>query len=140
MSRFEIRFVPQRTPSPVSFWVHRAADPKLDAEGWIRAERHVPPMPRPTPGRGFPVLHVTTGKRELVFASSAEVEHVIQVLSRNPLPDTLSLSRARHATAGPNQHWLSRFPTELASRERRARLVALLERALAAVRRDGVEF
>jgi len=140
MPRFEIRYTPHRTPSPVSFWVHRAEDPARDADGWIRAERHVPPMPGPAGGRGFPNLHVSVGTRELHFASSDEVRHVIDVLSRNPLPDTRSLARARHAVAGPNRHWLSRFPTELRPRARREKLVKLLERALESVRREGVPF
>jgi hypothetical protein len=140
MPRFELRYSPARTPSPVSFWVHRAADPALDAEGWIRADRHHPPMPPAVAGRGFPNLYVEVGERELHFASSVEVRHVIEILSRNPLPTTRALSRARHATAGPNQHWLARLPGELRSSKRRQQLVKLLERALEAVGREGAGF
>lgn len=133
MARFEIRHTRERTPGPVSFWVHRPADPDREDEAWIRAERHLPPMPGPTPGRGYPNLHVHVGAVELHFASSAEVRHVIEVLAQNPLPSVARLCADRHPQAGPNRHWLSRWPASLASAEKRREVVRALERALASV-------
>lgn len=126
MKRYEIVYSDDYRPSPVSFWVHQ----HLDAEAWLNAEDFDPPLPRPVPGCGWASLLVDVDGVRLVFSSTEEVEHVIDVLSQNPLPTTRQLSIQRGTTVGPNRHWLSRLPAKAKPAKFRDKLVRYLKRCL----------
>ena len=121
-----IEFSPQYVASPVSFWVHV----HKDGGSWREATEFDPPLPKPVPGRGWPRLMVEFDGVELEFSSVHEVHHVIDVLSRNPLPSTRKLSTLRDPQAGPNKHWLSRLPARAKKQKYRVRLIAYLQDAL----------
>jgi hypothetical protein len=87
--------------SPLTPWVHKG----VDALYW-KATLFDPPMPRATPGKGWPVWVVEYRGRELVFASPEEIEHAIDILSRKVLPAARKLGRPYRAV---NSHWLSRL-------------------------------
>lgn len=108
--------------TPVSFWAHR----HFDADSWISAKTFDPPLPAPVPGRGWAQLVVEFDGIELRFSSAAELDHVVDILSRNPLPTTRRLSELRGTAAGPNTHWLSRLPSIAKPLGFRRRLVAYL--------------
>ena len=110
--------------TPVSFWAHR----HLDGESWSAATRFDPPLPAPVPGKGWAQLLVQFDGVELAFSSPAELDQVIDVLSRNPLPTTRRLSELRGTTRGPNAHWLSRLPSSAKPQGFRRRLVTYLAR------------
>jgi hypothetical protein len=62
-----------------------------------------------------------------------QLDHVIDVLSRKPLPTSRQLSLRRGARFGPNGHWLSRLPAELKAPRKRAKLVQVLRAVRAQV-------
>ena len=123
MKKTRISFTPCFERSPVSFWVHKY----IDGEAWSTATKFDPPLPRPTPGKGWARAEVEFDGFLLEFASINELDHVIDVLGRNPLPTTRQLSDEWGTGAGPNGHWLSRFPSKLKSQKHRARLVSYLK-------------
>ncbi len=108
--------------TPISFWAHR----HLDAGAWADAKRFDPPLPAPVPGRGWAQLVVELDGVTLRFSSPAELDQLIDVLSRNPLPTTRRLSELRGTTVGPNGHWLSRLPARAKPQRFRKKLVAYL--------------
>ncbi|MEZ5669916.1 MAG: hypothetical protein R3F55_21275 [Alphaproteobacteria bacterium] len=126
MKKATIGYTPRFRPSPVSAWVHVPTGP---VPAWRDAGAYSPPLPGPVGGRGWPVLDVEVDGVALTFSSLAELDHVIDVLSRNPLPTTRQLSAARGNGAGPNGHWLSRLPAKAKPARFRAVLVARLRRA-----------
>jgi hypothetical protein len=105
--------------APMAYWVHI---PVADALGAFD-----PPAPLPVPHQGHRFLRVEFGQHELVFSSPAQFQHLIDVLSTSPLPTSRQLSAARGDTAGPNSHWLSRFPADLKSPRTREALVRQLK-------------
>jgi hypothetical protein len=125
MKRAAITFSKAFQPSPVSFWVHH----HRDADNWTASQKFDPPLPKPVPGRGWAKLEVEFDGVHLIFSSVEEVRHVIDVLSKNPLPTTRRLSQDRGTTMGPNSHWLSRLPSKAKSLAFRLRLVPFLEEA-----------
>ena len=122
MKHYQIKYTAQWTPSPVSFWVHRP----VDAEHWANATQFDPPIPRGVPGKGWPALEVELDGVCLRFASLVELEHVMDVLSRNPLPTTRRLAQVSGTARGPNSHWLSRLPAKAKPKKFRQKLVAYL--------------
>lgn len=63
----------------------------------------------------------------LVFATPQELDHFIDVLSRNPLPNGGSLIKGRIRPGKPNGHWLSRLPTKARSWKFRQKLCRYLQ-------------
>ena len=110
--------------SPISFWVHRHPEGTV----WSESETHEPPFPPPVPGRGWPQLVVEFDGVKMLFSSAAELDHVIEVMTQNPLPTTRRLSELRGTSMGPNRHWLSRLPARAKRRAYRERLVVYLEK------------
>ena len=125
MKNIRVSFSERYQPTPVSFWVHR----NLNSDVWVEASQFHPPLPKAVPGKGFVRVHVECNGVELVFASVYEIDHVIAVLDRNPLPTTRRLSADRDSEIGPNSHWLSRLPGKAKSARARKDLVRLLGRA-----------
>lgn len=125
MKQATIRYSRCYRPGPVSFWAHV---PRAGAVS-RGAAAYDPPLPGPVAGKGWPILDVEVNGVALTFSSMAEVEHVIDVLSRNPLPTTRRLSALRGAAFGPNKHWLSRLPAKAKSAKFRRVLVAYLRKA-----------
>ncbi|MEQ1505510.1 MAG: hypothetical protein ABMB14_24975 [Myxococcota bacterium] len=109
---WRLEWRPRFTPSPLTYWVHGAT------------------VPAPT-ARGYPWVVVERRGHCLGFASADELRHAIGVLSRRVLPRPSALAGPPHGHA--NQHWLSRFPTDLRSWRVRTALVAELRDALAAL-------
>lgn len=124
MSRkFHFTFEAHWRGAPGAFWVH------VPVEG--QPEAFAPSAPLAVPHKGFAMLHVAFEKYELLFSSSAQLEHYIEVLSKIALPTSRQLCAASGLTAGPNQHWLSRLPGELKSPKKRSSLVKALVAAKA---------
>jgi hypothetical protein len=129
-SKFHITFEPDWRGAPGAFWVHVPVDGQSEA--------FAPPAPLPVPHKGFATLHVEFEAYDLLFSSSAQLEHYIEILSKSPLPTSRQLSAARGlTTAGPNQHWLSRLPATLKSPRSRQSLVKALIAARAFVAADS---
>lgn len=124
MKKASVVYLEKYEATPLSFWVHR----QLDTKTKRNAKRFDPPLPGPVPGRGWVQLIVEFDGVEVRFSSSAELDHFIDILSRNPLPTTRRLSELRETTAGPNSHWLSRLPARAKPHDFRRRLVAYLQR------------
>ncbi len=106
---------------PGAFWVH------LPVEG--KPDTFAPPAPLAIPHKGYPVLQVEFEDCDLLFSSTAQLDHYIDVLSRTALPTSRQLSNASGLKTGPNQHWLSRLPGELKSLKKRQALVKVLSAA-----------
>ncbi len=124
MKKASVLYLDAYQATPLSFWTHRP----LDAEVWADAKRFDPPLPGPVAGRGWAQLVVELDGVVVRFSSAAELDHFIDVLSRDPLPTTRRLSELRGTTLGPNRHWLSRLPSRAKPRDFRRRLVAYLQR------------
>lgn len=98
------------TATPLSFWVHT----NLDHEIWMHATDFDPPLPKPVPGKGWPMLTVAHNGLDLAFASAQELHHFMQVIAQNPLPTADQLSKSR-GTGLSTLHWLSRLPASAKS-------------------------
>ncbi len=107
--------------SPMAYWVHgqRGHPWPLDVTD-LNA-------PRPVGRCGYPVLVVEFGRYRLQFSSSAQLEHCIEVLSRQPLPPAWRLCAERGLPFCSNSHWLSRLPAALKTSKMRAALVRRLQ-------------
>ena len=116
MKRHEILYHPTFTATPLSFWVHRHLDEDV---AWVSSRTFDPPLPKPVPALGWPMLKVEFNGLELYFASAQELHHFMRVISQNPMPTSTQLSKMRGTTLGPNQHWLSRLPAKAKSAKMR---------------------
>jgi hypothetical protein len=125
MKKLYVLFTPEFLPSPVSFWAHQ----HIGSDVWRGATSYEPPLPNPIPGKGWARIEVELDGVILEFASAHEIAHVIDVLSKNPLPSTRRLSEERGTSHGPNSHWLSRLPAKAKSQKFRQRLVKFLKKA-----------
>ena len=76
------------------------------------------------------MLIINTLGVELEFASVAEVEHFLSVISQKNMPTTQQLSRQRTKNYGPNRHWLSRLPAAIKPWSKRERIIPVIENAL----------
>src|SRR5262245_38226984 len=119
ISRFRFTYEADWRSAPMAYWVHL---PSTDVPGEFE-----PPAPPKIPRKGYSFLHFEFGRHELVFSSPAQLQHLIDILSRSPLPTSRQLSLARGGAVGPNSHWLSRFPSELKSPKVRQVLVRHLK-------------
>jgi hypothetical protein len=60
------------------------------------------------------------------FASLAELDHCVEILSQRVLPTSRRLSEIRGTGYGPNNHWLSRLPKGTKTWKHRQKAVAYL--------------
>jgi hypothetical protein len=118
ISRFRFMYEPDWRTAPMAFWVHVPSTTLGAFE---------PAAPPKVPRLGYSFLKFEFGEHELVFSSPAQLQHMIDVLSKKPLPTSTQLSAARGASVGPNGHWLSRLPAELKSPKTREVLVRHLK-------------
>ncbi|MCU0754006.1 MAG: hypothetical protein MUE46_02650 [Xanthomonadales bacterium] len=96
----QYRFIANRQHTPMAPWVPLpVVEPPSGTQGLA--------------ANGHAVLIVQIGAFDLIFASLAELDHFLDVLSRRPLPRPARLVAAAGRTGGPNGHWLSRLPTAL---------------------------
>ena len=126
MKKWRIEYRPNYTETPLSFWVHK----HVDHEIWSYAKAFEPPLTKAIPCKGYPLLIVNAFGIELEFASVAEVEHFLAVISEKNMPTTQQLSRQRTDNYGPNRHWLSRLPSCLKPWSKRERIIPIVESAL----------
>jgi hypothetical protein len=126
MKKWRIEFNDKYTSSPLSYWVHE----HIDCGVWLQATVFEPPLPRPIPGKGYPLLIVNALGCELRFASVAEVEHFLAIIRQKNLPTSRQLSSHRSGNHGPNSHWLSRLPSSLKPWSKRQRIIPVVEDAL----------
>ena len=126
MKKWRIEYRPEFPATPLSFWVHK----HVDHEVWIYAKKFEPELPKAIPGKGYPLLIVNVLGIELEFASVAEIEHFLTVISRKNMPTAQRLSRQRADNYGPNRHWLSRLPSGLKPWSKRERIIPIIENAL----------
>ena len=110
MKKHWIEYTEKRMASPISYWVYI----EKDSQYWYQATEFDPPLPRAIPGEGYPYYYVEIDGFTFRFASLAEIDHCIDILSRKLLPTTLSLREARDTTL-LNKHWLSRLPGKVKS-------------------------
>lgn len=71
------------------------------------------------------LLHLQFDGVGLRFATPREIDHVVDVLSKNPLPSGHSLVPGVRL-GRPNSHWLSRLPSKAKSLKFRKRLCGFL--------------
>ena len=126
MKKWRIEYNSNYTETSLSFWVHK----HLDHEVWSYAKKFEPVMPKAIPCKGFPMLILNVLGVELEFASVAEVEHFLSVISQKNMPTTQRLSRQRTNNYGPNRHWLSRLPSDIKPWSKRERIIPIVENAL----------
>jgi hypothetical protein len=126
MKKWRIEYNSNYIETPLSFWVHK----HLDHEVWCYAQAFEPVLPKAIPCKGFPMLIVDALGVELEFASVAEVEHFLSVISQKNMPTTQQLSRQRTNNYGPNRHWLSRLPSSIKPWSKREQIIPIVERAL----------
>jgi hypothetical protein len=120
MKRYSVRFNDVLVPSPMTFWVHKPVDTPL----WYQAMVFDPSLPSVVPGKGFPYVYVEFDDFVFGFASLAELDTCIAVLSQKNLPATDSETHARGT--GPGAHWLNKLPGRVKSWRYRSRLVRYL--------------
>ena len=114
-SRFRFSFEPDWMAAPLAYWVHVPVSNSTT--------EFDPPAPEHIPHKGFCFLRVELGEEELIFSSTAQLNHFVEVFAKKPLPTSRQLSAARGTGAGPNGHWLSRLPKELKSPSKRVMVV-----------------
>ena len=125
MKRHWIEYAEAWTPQPMSFWVHR----ETDGRSWRAAQAFDPPLPRPVAGKGFPIYFVEVDGFVFRFASLAELDTCVAILSQKLLPTSRRLSEERGTGYGPNNHWLSRMPKGTKSWRYREKAVRVLGEA-----------
>ena len=111
----------------MTYWVHVATD----GLPWYRAKEFDPPIPKPVPGKGWPVFLVEIDRFTFRFASMTEIDACLEILSRKVMPTTRRLSALHGTQAGPNSHWLSRLPKGTKSWRYRQEAVRYLQKARA---------
>ncbi len=87
--------------------------------GWQRA-------PFYSSRRKWARLEVHLDGINMVFATPLELDHFVDVMSRNPLPKGANLYPGFERPGLPNQHWLSRFPAKGKTAKFRAKAVRFL--------------
>jgi hypothetical protein len=104
MKRYYVCYTDEWKRGPMTFWVHIEAD----GHPWYMAERFLPPVPAPVPGKGFPYFFVEVDRFTFEFASLQELDVCIDTLSKKMLPSTHRETQAR--STGPGKHWLNKMP------------------------------
>lgn len=133
-AKYHFSYQPDWRSAPVAFWVHRPVDGS--------ASLFDLPAPSSVPHKGFVFLHVEFDGAELRFSAPAQLDHFIDVLSKQPLPTSRNLASQSGLPVGPNGHWLSRLPASLKSPRKRMRLVEALKaiRTSTIATGDGASF
>ncbi len=111
----------------MSYWVHV----EVDGKHWLDAREFVPPLPLPVAGRGYAGFFVELDGFTFYFASLAELDHCVEILSQRVLPTSRRLSEIRGTGYGPNNHWLSRLPKGTKNWKYRQKAVKYLSEARA---------
>ena len=119
MKRRWIEFADTWRRSPMTFWVHHAADGKP----WYSAQRFDPPAPQPVPGKGYPYFFVELDGFTFEFASLDEVDFCISRLGQRHLPDTKAETRG---VSGPGAYWQNKLPKGVLSWRYRQKAVKYL--------------
>lgn len=123
MKRYWIEYTPQWRPGPMSFWVHI----HTNGRNWYQATTFEPPLPAAVPGKGYPHYYVEVDRFTFDFASLAELDACVAVLSQKHLPSTEKETQVRGT--GPNGHWLNRLPAEVRPWRYREKAVKYLQEA-----------
>lgn len=138
MSKWELKYYPERLKSPVSYWVHKGVNEEQTF--YQNCVEFDPCFPPKDPEKGFPFLIVCVLGIELKFASMHELEHMIEILSMKHLPTTIELSNKRGTGYGPNNHWLSRLPGDIKSNVKRKKIVNALTKTKGEIAKGGFIF
>ncbi|TQV73158.1 hypothetical protein FLL45_17055 [Aliikangiella marina] len=138
MSKFELSYLKGRKRSPISYWVHHGVGE--DKIPYAECVEFSPPFPNKDPMRGYPYLVVKVVGFEFEFASSLELTHCIDVLGKRNMHTTNYLSEIRGTSYGPNNHWLSRLPSDLKSWKKREKIVAFLLKARSDIEKAKIVF
>lgn len=138
MSKWDISYNDSFYRTIVSYWVHVGVDE--DKCSYYSCKKFEPPFPAKVFGKGFPYLTIKTEGTSFVFASLAELDHCIDVLSQKNMPTTRMLSEKRDENSGPNKHWLSRFPAKYKSWNKREKLVKAFQKSKKEIVKSGISF
>ena len=136
--KYNLAFFNERYHSPMTYWVHKGVDE--ENHRYADCLAFEPPLPPKDPLKGYPFLTVTVLSFDMVFASSDEMKHFIEVMQQKNLPTTTFLSEQRGVAIGPNSHWLSRFPAKLKTWTKRQKLVDAVKKARQAILDSGIRF
>ena len=123
MKSYYIQWRLEPARGPMSFWVH---DP-VDGEPFYSAGQFDPPFPKGVPGRGYPYFFVEIDGFTFEFASLAELDECIRVLSKRMLPDTTAETKRKGT--GPGAHWLNKLPKQVKPWRYRVKAVVFLAKA-----------
>ncbi len=123
MKKYRIEYREKYHYSPVSYWVHK----NMEDCHWMRSKTFEPPLPKSIPCKGYPYLVIDALGTELTFSSIDEAKHTYDVLSQRNMPSTQELCIKSGNDAGPNSHWLSRFPSHLKPWRKRERYLGVLK-------------
>ncbi|MEP2651750.1 MAG: hypothetical protein ABJH06_07110 [Paraglaciecola sp.] len=138
MSKWKFEYLRNRRKTPISYWVHKGVGEQIN--GYVWCKEFEPPFPKKKPTKGFPFLTVTVKGLEIEFASSYEIKHFLEVMEQKNLPTTRYLSNLRGTGYGPNNHWLSRFPSHLKSWAKREKIIDSVKRAKKSLDASGADF
>lgn len=138
MSTWKFVHLKNRRKTPISYWVHKGIGE--DVKGYSQCDEFDPPFPKKHVLEGYPFLTVTVLGFEIEFASSLEIAHFLSVMEQRNLPTTNYLSSLRGNGYGPNNHWLSRFPSKLKSWAKREKIIAAVQKAKASLEVLGYDF
>ncbi|WP_090366682.1 hypothetical protein [Ferrimonas sediminum] len=138
MKKWEFLYDDKNRGTNISYWVHIGVDE--ESKGYWSCDEYIPPFPAKVPGKGYPLLLVVVQGWSFSFASMVELTHCIDVLSQKNLPTTMALSKQRGTSAGPNSHWLSRFPSKFKPWRKRERLVTVFKKVRAEIARESINF
>lgn len=122
MARVRTIRVPERKTGPLTYWVHRPQDNDV----WAESTRFEPDLPPPDAEGMFPLYVVEHQGHEIIFASTQELRHAIDVLGRDRLPSAQELAEAGGETDRAYMHWIATFPSRLKADDERRVFVALL--------------
>ena len=123
----------ERQTGPLTYWVHRPQD----SEVWADATRFDPDLPAPDGEGLYPLYVVEHQGHEVLFASTRELAHAIEVLGADQLPPAQELAAAAGAPERAYMHWLTTFPSRLKADDERREFVALLAGLLEETQGEG---
>lgn len=113
-------------------WAHINIDPETP---WTRSMDFTPPLPKPIPGKGHPMLVAEVDGFAFTFASFVELQHVAKVLGAHRLVQPSQLVKehvenyGRHRGAYIHDHWYTRMPRWVRQVRHRFRMAQGLEEA-----------
>lgn len=128
MKSIEVRYSDDFPTSPMTGWTgvrygvwisDRTVSGQRRKAQWRRA-------PFYSSRKRWAELHAHLDGIDMQFATPQELDHFIDVMSRNPLPKGANLFPGFRRPGLPNKHWLSRFPARGKSRKFRDKAIAFL--------------